>query len=115
MPITKDRFETLQDGDVNPGTNAATIVEFLLRNQDYAFRMTELADETGLPRGSVGPTLNRLEANGLVVHRNKYWTIDDTYAASRSAVALTSEAATDYDDGKEFDIAAWVDAAEDTE
>lgn len=58
MPITKDRFETLHDGDVTPGTNAAAIVEFLLQHQDYAFRMTELAEETGLSRGSVDPTLN---------------------------------------------------------
>jgi len=112
MPITKDRFEVLDDSGVSPGTNAETIVDFLLQHQDHAFRQKEIAEETGIPRGSIGPTLNRLEARGVVVHRNTYWAIDDAYVANRSGVVLTDAAAADYD-GKEFDVEAWESVAED--
>lgn len=113
MPIPKDRFDAIDDSGVTPQTNAEKIVEFLLRNQDLAYRMSELAEELDIPQGSVGPTLKRLEEDGLVVHRDRYWAIDDSYAASREGLALTSATAAEYDDGEEFDLDAWADAAED--
>ncbi|WP_276258015.1 MarR family transcriptional regulator [Haloglomus litoreum] len=113
MPIPKDRFETLEETGVSPQTNAERIVEFLLSNRDLAYRMSEIADELNIPRGSVGPTLKRLEDDGLVVHRDRYWAIDETYAASREGMALTGAAAAEYDDGKGFDVDAWAEAAED--
>jgi Mn-dependent DtxR family transcriptional regulator len=113
MPIPKDRFDAIDNNGVSPQTNAEKIVEFLLRNQDLAYRMSEIAEELDIPQGSVGPTLNRLEEDGLVVHRDRYWAIDDSYAATREGLALTSATATEYDDGKEFDVEAWIETAED--
>jgi len=112
MPIPKDRFDAIDESGVTPQTNAEKIVEFLLRNQDLAYRMSELAEELDIPQGSVGPTLKRLEEDGLVVHRDRYWAIDDSYAATREGLVLTSATAAEYDDGKEFDVDAWAEAAE---
>lgn len=75
--------------------------------------MTEIADETGITRGSVGPTLNRLEEDGYVDHRANYWRVSESFLASRSGLAHTSDVATRYDDGEEFDVSAWAERAED--
>jgi predicted transcriptional regulator len=113
MPIPKDRFDAIDENGVTPQTNAEKIVAFLLRNQDLAYRMSEIAQELDIPQGSVGPTLKRLADDGLVVHRDRYWAIDDSYAATREGLALTGATAAAYDDGKEFDVDAWAEAAED--
>jgi DNA-binding transcriptional ArsR family regulator len=113
MPIRKDRFEALREASVSSGNNADQMMEFLLSNRDFAFRMREISEELDIPQGSVGPTLKQLEDDGLVVHRDRYWAIDEAYTASREGVALTGAAAAEYDDGKTFDVDAWAEAAED--
>lgn len=113
MPISTRRFEALDESGVTPETNAEQILAFLLENRDQAYRLTEIAERTGIKRGSVGPTLTRLEDQDLVDHRANYWKISDNYAASEEAVVYTSEAAAKYDDGEEFDVSAWAAEAED--
>ncbi|WP_459192910.1 winged helix-turn-helix domain-containing protein [Halosimplex sp. J119] len=79
MPISADRFEAIEgdeDGPT-PGTNAARILEFLRDHPDKAFTQSEIADETDVKPGSVGPTLVRLRERGRVDHRGKYWRISD--------------------------------------
>lgn len=113
MPISTSRFEALEEDGVTPETNADRILNFLVENQDQAFRLTEIEERTGIKRGSIGPTLSRLEERGLVDHRTKYWKISDNYVASKEAILHTSQAAAEYDDGEEFDVAAWAEKAED--
>lgn len=112
MPIPKERFETIADDRISPGTNAERIMTFLLENEAYAFRMTEIADGADIPQGSVGPTLRRMEEDGLVDHRATYWRVSDSYLASNAGLSMANAAAADHDDGKEFDSDAWDAVAE---
>jgi predicted transcriptional regulator len=113
MPIPRDRFEAIDDGGIMSKTDAEQIIEFLLRNQDFAYRMNEITQELDIPRGSVGLVLKRFEDDGVVVHRNRYWAIDESYAATREGTSFTSATAVEYDDGKGFDTDAWTETAED--
>jgi hypothetical protein len=96
MPISSDRFEEM-DGrseGPTPGTNAAEILEFLRENPDKAYTQSEVAAETGVKTGSVGPTLVRLRERGRVDHRGNYWRVSDhdrgvDAATDHSAAALT--------------------------
>lgn len=94
MPISKDQFEELggggdEDGPT-PGTNAAKILEFLRDHPDKAYTQSELAAETGVKAGSVGPTLVRLRERGRVDHQGTYWRVSDH---DRSVAATTGHAA----------------------
>jgi len=79
VPISSDRFEELGDrGDEpTPGTNAARILSFLRMHPDKAFTQSEIASETDVKPGSVGPTLVRLRERGRVDHRGTYWRVSD--------------------------------------
>lgn len=113
MPISKDRFERIEDDGISPGTNAERILDLLVRNRDLAFTMTEIADEADVTRGSVGPTLKRLQEDGYVDHRGTYWRVSESVLASSAGLAHASEAASMYDDGEEFDVSAWAEEADD--
>ncbi|WP_226022426.1 MarR family transcriptional regulator [Halomicrobium salinisoli] len=97
MPISKDQFEDLDDdeGGPTPGTNAAVILEFLRENPNKAFTQSEIAGETDVKTGSVGPTLVRLRERGRVDHRGKYWRVSDhdrnADAAVRHAAASLAD------------------------
>jgi len=102
MPVD---FETHEPGDprvdLSEGTNARRLLAFLLETPTVGYTPTELAEETGVPRGSVGPTLHRLEAAGLVRHKEPYWaaTEDDRLASAMAAfVGLAATASTYGDD-----------------
>lgn len=112
MPIHKERFETIEEDGIRPGTNAERIVRFLVENEEFAFSMSEIADGASIPQGSVGPTLQRMEDDGLVEHRANYWRVSGSYLASRSGIAMVNEVAAEYDDGMEFDEDAWDEVAE---
>lgn len=114
MPIHKERFETIEEDSIRPGTNAERIMNFLLENEEYAFAMTEIADGADIPQGSVGPTLNRMKEDGLIEHRANYWRVSDSYLASKAGMAMANEVAAEYDDGKDFDKEAWDEVAEET-
>jgi hypothetical protein len=101
MPVD---FETHDPGDprvdLSEGTNARRLLEFLLASPTVGYTPAELADETAVPRGSIGPTLQRLEAAGLVRHKEPYWaaTEDDRLAAATAAFLGVEAAAAAYDD-----------------
>lgn len=67
MPVD---FETHEPGtsrvDLSEGTNARRFLEFLVANPTVGYTPSGLADETGVARGSVGPTLSRLLALRLL-------------------------------------------------
>jgi hypothetical protein len=105
MPITKERFEEL-GGDSGadtptPGTNAAKLLSFLRRHPDNAFTQSEIAAETDVKSGSVGPTLVRLRERGRVDHRGKYWRVSDhddaVSAATGHAAAAVAGRETDHE------------------
>jgi DNA-binding IclR family transcriptional regulator len=79
MPISADRFEEMAEDEwgPKPGTNAHEILSFLETNADQAFTQSEIADGTGVTRGSVGPTLLRLREAGQVDHKGTYWRVSD--------------------------------------
>lgn len=119
MPVSSDRFEAISSDDSDgpsPGTNAATILEFLREHADQAFTQSEIATETGVKSGSVGPTLVRLRERGRVDHRGTYWRISDhdrsVDAATRHTVdALTRRESGDeipsYEEWQEYAVDPW--------
>jgi len=96
MPINKDRFEELGgdsgEDSPTPGTNAAKILSFLRSHPDKAFTQSEIASETDVKTGSVGPTLVRLRERGRVDHRGKYWRVSDHDEAVSAATGHAAAA-----------------------
>ena len=89
MPITDDRFEELATDDEDgptPGTNAAAVLAFLRENSNKAYTQSEIAAETDVKAGSVGPTLVRLRERGRVDHRGTYWRVSDHDRSTEAAV-----------------------------
>lgn len=118
MPIPKDEFRTIGEDeerpDLSPDTTQGAIYRFLLRNAEQAFRQREIVDSADVPRGSVGPTLSRLEAHGLVEHRGEYWSIADAEHAIASAGALGAATADERDGGfSDDEVAVWSETAVD--
>jgi len=118
MPIPEDEFQAIDaDGhsiDLTPDTTQGKIYGFLLANAAQAFRQREVADAVEVPRGSVGPTLARLEEYGLVEHRGRYWKIADSEHAT-AAAGLHSVRTADAIDGgfSEEAVDAWMETAVD--
>ena len=114
MPIPEDEFQAIDaDGhsiDLTPDTTQGKIYGFLLANAAQAFRQREVADAVEVPRGSVGPTLARLEEYGLVEHRGRYWKIADSEHAT-AAAGLHSVRTADAIDGV-IGVYTWADLVE---
>lgn len=100
MPISLDRFDDDPEGtlDFRDGSQPHRILLFLAENDDKAFTQSEIHEETGIKRGSVGAVLSRLEGRGLVRHRGRYWAIaEDDRLASYAAQTRASSASTNDD------------------
>jgi len=98
MPITDDQFEELGSDDADgptPGTNAATILDFLRENAEKAYTQSEIAEETDIKPGSVGPTLVRLRERGRVDHRGTYWRVSDHDRSGDAAVGHAADTVAD--------------------
>ncbi|WP_129114704.1 MarR family transcriptional regulator [Halegenticoccus tardaugens] len=114
MPISADRFDRI-DGDEDgpkPGTNAHEILSFLEENADQAFTQIEIADATGVNRGSVGPTLVRLREAGQVDHKGTYWRVSDHVRSLDAAAAHTAAVAANHEE-RPFDYDEWQEHAVD--
>lgn len=61
----------------DPDSNAFRILVFLADHPDLGYKPSEIHDHTGIPKGSLNPTLSRLEERGLVEHEAPYWSIGD--------------------------------------
>ncbi|XGI83534.1 MarR family transcriptional regulator [Halorutilales archaeon Cl-col2-1] len=96
MPIGIDEFEHAPEKalGIDRDTNQWQVVEFLLENRDKAFTPKEIESEVGIPQGSAGVILSRLEEKGIVRHKGKYWAVerDDRLAGITSMVASTRSA-----------------------
>lgn len=114
MPISADRFENIDEGsdDPSPGTNAHEILSFLEQHPDQAFTQSEIADETDVTQGSVGPTLVRLRESGRVDHRGTYWRVSDHARSLDDAVAHAGAVAASHEEDP-FEYADWQDHAVD--
>ncbi len=116
MPVD---FETHEPGsprvDLKKGTNARRLLTFLLETPTVGYTPAELAAKTGVPRGSVGPTLNRLEAAGLVRHKEPYWAApeDDRIAAATASFLGLETAAANYSDDWYAQNEGWAEAVPD--
>lgn len=98
MPIDIERFETDPEEELNAQgrTNAAEILSFLASSPDRAYTPKEIHEATGLPRGSVGVVLSRLEDRGLVRHRGEYWAIANDEAVEKTLSSMrAAQAASD--------------------
>jgi len=79
MPISIDQFDRTPEPELRPpaaGTeNADRVLAHLTEHHEAAFTLAEICEATGVPRGSVGVVLARLEDRELVRHRGAYWTV----------------------------------------
>lgn len=114
MPISADRFDEIDDRDDRPatGTNADRILAFLEGNAEKAFTQGEIAEATGVKRGSVGPTLVRLRERGRVDHRGTYWRISDHDRSLDDGVVYSADAV-DAREEEPFDYESWREHAVD--
>lgn len=104
MPVQFDEYEATVDAiewPIREGSNAHRILSFLLERPDTGFTPSELAERTDVPRGSVGPTLHRLESRGLVRHKEPYWAAatDDRLAEAAGMLASLRAITETGDDG----------------
>ncbi|QWC18044.1 helix-turn-helix domain-containing protein [Halorubrum sp. 2020YC2] len=112
MPVD---FEAHEPGnprvDLSEGTNARRLLEFLLTTPTVGYTPAELAEETGVSRGSVGPTMNRLETAGLVRHKEPYWAAaeDDRIAAATAAFIGVETASSTYSDDWYAQNSGWAE------
>jgi len=99
MPISIDRFDDHPDEalDIEEGSQPQRILAFLATHDEQAFTQTEVHERTGIPRGSVGVVLSRLEDRGMVRHRGRYWAIaeDDRLASYAAQWSASSASTTD--------------------
>lgn len=118
MPISKDEFQTIDEDsslpDLAPDTTQGAVYRFLLEHADQAFRQREIVDNVDVPEGSIGPTLKRLEQDGLVEHRDRFWAIADAEHAVASAGLHGAATADEIDGGfSDEDVDTWMDTAVD--
>lgn len=99
MPVQFDEYEahfSEADWPIREGTNAYRILSFLLERPDTGYTPSEIAEETAVPQGSVGPTLQRLKARGLVRHKEPYWAApSDDQLATYEGMLLSLESMDD--------------------
>lgn len=97
MPVDFEEYVP-EDGriDLTEGTNAHALLSFLVEHPNIGFTPAELHGQTKVLRGSINPTLARLERAGLVRHKGDYWAAaDDDRLAAASAAVLGVQAAHD--------------------
>ena len=97
MPVEFDGYKQAREAvealPIDPGSNAYRILSFLAQHPELGFKPAEIGAETGVPRGSLNPTLSRLKEQGLVEHEPPYWSVgDDDRVAAVGATMLSMEA-----------------------
>lgn len=119
MPVEFEEYRESNDDaefdwTLREGSNAHKILAFLSDHPDQGFTPKEIHEATGVTRGSVGKTLQRLKERQLVRHAEPYWAIGDedrvgTYLGMVSSLdAITEREGTE-------DYEEWRNAAENAE
>lgn len=102
MPVDFEPYAPDEGGGLRlvEGSNAHAILRFLAEHPRMGFTPKEIAEATGLPRGSVGTTLARLGEADLVRHKEPYWSLgeDDRLGAYAAVVHGLEAAATRFGD-----------------
>lgn len=101
MPVEFEEYRdsTERDGfdwTLQEGSNAHIILSFLDSHPEQGFTPKEIHKATGVARGSVGKTLQRLKERQLVRHAEPYWAIGDndqvaTYLGMLSSLDIIEE------------------------
>ena len=96
MPIDIESFEDNPEEELRAEgrTNAERILAFLAGSPNQAFTPKEIHDATGIPRGSVGVVLSRLEDRGLVRHRGEYWAVGEDIEEIETTLSAMATART---------------------
>lgn len=96
--------------DLSEGTNAHAILTFLAENPELGFSPKEIHEHTGIPRGSVGTTLSRLEEHGLVRHKGEYWAVaEDDRVGAVAAMELSIDAFDDAESDRYAEDDEWAE------
>ena len=72
-------IKALRDNDpfpVKPETNEYEALSFLVRNREYGFTPSEIAERTTIPEASVSKTMVRLFEKGLVKRSQGAYFVD---------------------------------------
>lgn len=77
MSIDIETFENTPEEELREMSNPEKVLQFLLTNDDRAFKAAEIADRTDVNENSISTVLGRLEDRGLVRHKGEYWAIGD--------------------------------------
>jgi DNA-binding transcriptional ArsR family regulator len=81
MPVKFDEYKKTQaeSGElpIDPDSNAYKVLSFLAERPELGFKPSEILEHVDIPKGSLNPTLSRLEARGLVEHEAPYWSAGD--------------------------------------
>lgn len=110
MPVNFDEYRSnrREAGDlpVDPGSNAYKVLSFLAEHAEYGFKPSEILERVDIPKGSVNPTLGRLEERGLVDHEAPYWSAgdDDRLAAIAGTMYSMRAFETEHEDD---DFGGW--------
>lgn len=112
MPISTDRFDEIDDHGPELGMNAHEICSFLEEYAEKAFTQTEIAEQTGVDRGSVGPALVRLREGGRVDCKGIYWRISDHVCSLDASTSHTGAVAASYGEAS-FEYDEWQEHAVD--
>lgn len=118
MPVEFEEYRESNDEEfdwtLREGSNAHQILSFLSEHPEQGFTPKEIHEATGVTRGSVGKTLQRLNERQLVQHAEPYWAIGDqdrvdTYLGMISSLDAIAER-----EGTE-DYEEWRNAADNAE
>lgn len=77
MAIDIETFESTPESELRELTNPEKVLQFLVANDDKAFKAAEIADGADVNENSISTVLTRLEDRGLVRHKGEYWAIGE--------------------------------------
>lgn len=75
MTIDIETFETTPEEELRELSNPERVLQFLVANDDKAFKAVEIAERTGVNENSISTVLSRLAERELVRHKGEYWAI----------------------------------------
>jgi DNA-binding transcriptional ArsR family regulator len=119
MPVEFNEYEQSNDSEefdwtLREGSNAHKILAFLSEYPEQGFTPKEIHDATGVTRGSVGKTLQRLKDRQLVRHAEPYWAIgDDDRVGTYLGMVSSLEAIVEREGTESYE--EWRNAAETAE
>lgn len=81
MPVKFDEYKKTRAESgglpIDPDSNAYKVLAFLAEQPKLGFKPSEILEHVDIPKGSLNPTLSRLEARGLVEHEAPYWSANE--------------------------------------